>query len=448
MKKQSSDKVTAIVGAGITGLTAACLLAKTGQKCLLLESEPQIGGLCRTYTLDGISFDLGPHLFFFNPRFKPDQFLLDLIKDEEFIEKRFSFAIKGLGRFWKMPLNIPDILFFYPLKYKWEMFKAILKKNRIDADPGSVRAMIEEKSGHTYWADLFGPLMKKKSLISGDFLHRDWAVRVDRDINNRKEDFSSLEISIGLRHKIKTILNPRYYYPAKGFQVIADKLHKEYCAAGGITQLECGPVSFKTQNHRVDQICFKNTSYPVKDVIWTAPVNEINRILGADIPPVESVDIIIALATYNRPFKTDRPYVYTYHIDNSVIFNRLYYPESIFGRKSMDKEGICAEISASPKLMQASDQEIKARVIDGIEREKVFEKKYLRECKIIRLKNAMPVYDLGYETVMQETFREIHKYQNLFSIGRRGGYFFCQTPAAIMQGVKVAEHLSRKSFIN
>ncbi len=48
-----------IVGAGASGLTAAAYLTKAGHKTLILEKEPQCGGLVNSFTRDGFTFDGG-----------------------------------------------------------------------------------------------------------------------------------------------------------------------------------------------------------------------------------------------------------------------------------------------------------------------------------------------------------------------------------------------------
>ena len=48
-----------IVGAGAAGLTAAAFLAKYGHSPLLIEKEPQCGGLITSFTRDGFTFDGG-----------------------------------------------------------------------------------------------------------------------------------------------------------------------------------------------------------------------------------------------------------------------------------------------------------------------------------------------------------------------------------------------------
>ena len=91
MNKQLPDeKITLIVGAGVTGLTAAYTLANAGEKCLLLEREATIGGGCRTYVLDDVTFDLGPHVLLLNPDSEADKLLLKLLENDEVISKKLS----------------------------------------------------------------------------------------------------------------------------------------------------------------------------------------------------------------------------------------------------------------------------------------------------------------------------------------------------------------------
>lgn len=56
---------TAILGGGLSGLALARLLQEKGEKVLVLEGEHQYGGLCRSRTTDGFTFDTGgSHIIF------------------------------------------------------------------------------------------------------------------------------------------------------------------------------------------------------------------------------------------------------------------------------------------------------------------------------------------------------------------------------------------------
>lgn len=440
---KSSSERTVIVGAGVTGLTAAYILQKAGEQCVLLEADERVGGLCKTYILDDIVFDLGPHLFFFNPDFEADQFIFDLLKDEKLINNRFRFAIHAQGRYWRMPFDVFDFLFFYPWRYKREMLQCLLSRGkRVNLDDKSLQAMIAERSGHAYCADVFAPVMAKKALVPCNKLHRDWALRVERDVRNRRVASSGLDRVLSLRNRILTILNPRYYYPSRGFEIIAQKLWNRYRQLGGETILKCGHVSFVKEKGRISEVIVKEMSFPVKNVIWTASINALNSLLSADVSPIHYGDLLIVLLTYNQQKRVHRPFAYTYHPDDDLIFNRIYYPNNIFKDTAPpDREGICVEACISPEVQKTSDKDIVARVTDDIEKLGLYKKVNLRKYQCFRLKDSMPIYELDYEDRIEQAFGMVRSYENLYSVGRTGGYFFCLTPAAVGQGMKIAGHL-------
>jgi protoporphyrinogen oxidase len=50
---------TAILGGGLTGLALARLLHERGDEVVVLEAEQETGGLCRSKTTNGFTFDIG-----------------------------------------------------------------------------------------------------------------------------------------------------------------------------------------------------------------------------------------------------------------------------------------------------------------------------------------------------------------------------------------------------
>jgi all-trans-retinol 13,14-reductase len=58
----TAKKDVIVVGAGISGLLTALSLSKEGKDVLLLEEMPAIGGVCRSYMVDGYQVDTGAHI--------------------------------------------------------------------------------------------------------------------------------------------------------------------------------------------------------------------------------------------------------------------------------------------------------------------------------------------------------------------------------------------------
>jgi len=54
-------KDTIVIGTGLTGLTSAFYLKKAGNDFLVLEKETQVGGVIKTITQDGFTFEEGPN---------------------------------------------------------------------------------------------------------------------------------------------------------------------------------------------------------------------------------------------------------------------------------------------------------------------------------------------------------------------------------------------------
>ncbi|MEI2700709.1 MAG: NAD(P)-binding protein [Microthrixaceae bacterium] len=50
-----------ILGGGIAGLSLASFL---DQRSVILEKDSVVGGLCRSYKLNGVAYDVGPHIIF------------------------------------------------------------------------------------------------------------------------------------------------------------------------------------------------------------------------------------------------------------------------------------------------------------------------------------------------------------------------------------------------
>ncbi|RKX35968.1 MAG: hypothetical protein DRP64_19015, partial [Verrucomicrobia bacterium] len=66
-----------VVGSGISGLTAALLLARQGGRVLVLEKAPTIGGSMARFSLKGVPFDTGFH---FTGGLAPRGLLFDMLK--------------------------------------------------------------------------------------------------------------------------------------------------------------------------------------------------------------------------------------------------------------------------------------------------------------------------------------------------------------------------------
>ncbi len=59
----ASAPLTIVIGGGISGLTCAYALKRSGQNVLLLEASARPGGMIQSVTENGYLFELGPQSF-------------------------------------------------------------------------------------------------------------------------------------------------------------------------------------------------------------------------------------------------------------------------------------------------------------------------------------------------------------------------------------------------
>ncbi|KAH9648729.1 Amino oxidase domain-containing protein [Citrus sinensis] len=121
----------AVIGAGISGLVSAYVLAKAGVEVVLYEKDDYLGGHAKTVTFDGVDLDLG--FMVFNRVTYPNmmEFFESLGVDMEMSDMSFSVSLeKGHGCEWGSRNGLSSL--FAQKKnvlnpYFWQMLREIIK---------------------------------------------------------------------------------------------------------------------------------------------------------------------------------------------------------------------------------------------------------------------------------------------------------------------------------
>ncbi|KAH9648718.1 Amino oxidase domain-containing protein [Citrus sinensis] len=127
----STKMRVAVIGAGISGLVSAYVLAKAGVEVVLYEKDDYLGGHAKTVTFDGVDLDLG--FMVFNRVTYPNmmEFFESLGVDMEMSDMSFSVSLeKGHGCEWGSRNGLSSL--FAQKKnvlnpYFWQMLREIIK---------------------------------------------------------------------------------------------------------------------------------------------------------------------------------------------------------------------------------------------------------------------------------------------------------------------------------
>lgn len=94
----------AILGGGLTGVTLGRLLKERGEDIIILERDRQIGGLCRSKTENGFTFDIGGSHIIFSRDKEVLEFMRDVLEENK-DERNRNTKIFFKGRYVKYPFE-------------------------------------------------------------------------------------------------------------------------------------------------------------------------------------------------------------------------------------------------------------------------------------------------------------------------------------------------------
>ena len=119
--KKNNEKI-AIIGGGISGITASVLLIEKGYKVDIFEAKKNLGGRAGSIQNKNITVDIGQHIFL--PSYKTFLEVLDKLGLNNYlnIEKKLNIPIQYKGKKYLLKSRIP----FFPLNM---MFSVIGYKN-------------------------------------------------------------------------------------------------------------------------------------------------------------------------------------------------------------------------------------------------------------------------------------------------------------------------------
>ncbi len=155
-----------IVGAGITGLTAAYHLLKSGLQVTVIESSDEIGGLASSISVSGVPTEKYYH-FICRGDYELINFISELGLAEELHWKKGKTSYFVQNEMW--PFNTPfDLMRFAPipfaqkLRFGIRILQSQLKKEWGSLDKISAKEWLLKKFGPVVYFEIWDPLLRIK----------------------------------------------------------------------------------------------------------------------------------------------------------------------------------------------------------------------------------------------------------------------------------------------
>lgn len=278
-----------ILGAGITGMSAAYKLAINGFEVIIIEKEKQIGGLAGSVNRNGAIFDFGAHGFLLDDDLKKEFFKIINEDDLNIFQK--NVKIKFGKKYYQYPLDAIDILI------KSNPIMALL----CFADYIIVKIKMKlcspiDDSAETWIINRFGNSLYK--VYFENYTEKVWGIHprlIAPSFTEERIPLLNLRTTIKttIKKTIKRIIKKekyteysylrQIYYPKKGMMFFFENILNELNKNKTIIYLNSKITNIQIDGDRAKSVSFKNDgknkTIEYDFVISTIPINNLINIV-------------------------------------------------------------------------------------------------------------------------------------------------------------------------
>jgi protoporphyrinogen oxidase len=388
---------TAILGAGISGLSLARFLLEGGLArgdVTLFEAAASVGGLCASKTVDGFTYDVtGGHILY-----SKDAAAMRWMKDAAggdaaFVEKRRETKIRFGDRWVHYPFenglsDLPQAANFDCLKGYVEAWH----KRQVDGSraPNSFGAWVRWRFGEGIARHFMDPYNKKVWKRELDLLSSDWvAGRVpDAPI----EDV--LRASVGIRTEGYTHQSIFYYPVRGGFQAITDgvasTLKDRVRLSTPVKEIERVRERWRVNGEEFDRVICTLPLTDVPKIVRGVPEDVARAMTGLEYNSITC--ILVALDRAKHP---DLSWIYLPHDDqgpaNRVTYMSNYAPSNAPAGKS----SFLCEVTHKGGAPYP-DSSLEKEVLAGLERAGLLRRGEVLFTDRVSTRHAYVVFDHEY----------------------------------------------------
>ena len=444
MKKPSVlDGQVVVVGGGVTGMTSALLLQESGADVVLIEKQPLIGGLARSFEYDNFIFDVGPHRYHTeNPNVVT--FLERLMKNQSLWFPRCS-EVFFRGKYYSWPLKPQNLLQLpLPLALRASLDLAVNSYRKYDTD--SFETYVLRQYGPTLYQNFFADYSQKFLGIHPRDTHTDWAkVGINRAIIENDLQMQNLS------QLLKTTLlqsggdEAQFLYPKKGIHQTWQIAARLFEQKGGRLVMGSG-ARLEAGKGRVSRVVAEATgeSFDPSVVIWTAPITLATRQLDLPTPDLRYLGLLL----YNVCAECDVPrnYQWCYYGAKHLVFNRISIPKFFSPTTSPPgTTGLCVELTC----MEGDERWHHAErltdwVVDDLVRVGMIpNRKAVSDVYVERIPDSYPIYHKEYPEELQKARNALSTFDNFHLAGRTGMFWYNNMDHSIENAMQLCKRLLR-----
>ncbi len=453
-----------VIGAGPAGLTAGYLLSKAGVATTIIEQDERyVGGISRTETYKGFSFDIGGHRFFSKSREVVD--LWNEILPQDFIERPRLSRIYYSGKFFSYPLKAFEALnnLGY-IESSYCVLSYLYRQAFPHEKPETFHQWISNQFGERLFSIFFKTYTEKVWGMSCDEISADWAAQRIKGLDLWSAMSNALRRSIAPRSPspkgddgavIKTLIES-FRYPRKGPGMMWEAAARRFQENGGTLHLghTLRRLAYDSDSARwtVEAVKPDGTSaaFSARSIISSAPITELCRAISprpACISAAEGLryrDFLTVALVVDKPdiFPDNWIYVHEPSVKVGRVQNfRSWSPEMMPSDKvtCLGLEYFCFE---GDGLWAMQDAELVAMAKSELAAIGIARPDEISDGCVVRQRKAYPVYDEGYRERVDTIRTELaDHYPTLHLVGRNGMHKYNNQDHAMMTAMLTVRNI-------
>lgn len=449
------SKHVIVLGAGITGLSAAWRLTDNGIDVDILEAESVVGGLAGTVRKNGCSLDFGPHSFF-----SEDQQIIDAVLglfDNKLKPQTRKVKFYYQGSYMDYPLTHKSILLqmnpYFGMRVVLNFLKSKIfshKQVRTKSEEETVEQWAIANFGEYFYRAFFKPYTEQFWKIScSELSSRSIPTHTKMSFMNTLKLLLHCKATKKGDSLIERESLPTYY-PDSGFYEISGKIAKVVEKNNGRIHLGARACAIiKLPNSKTKVVYQQNgetKEIQADFVISTIPLPILGKMLQP-YPPSEIITAadelryqsLIVLGMQTKKCNViDCGYIYILN----KPFNRLSNMNSFSVLTSPPGDNVIfVEITClrGSKMWNTGKEEIFDMCIDSLSREGFLNPGDVKELFLAKAAHAYPIYRKGYSNHLNVLLKYIKNYGVVDTIGRCGEFMYMDIDKCIRRAFDFAD---------
>ncbi|UCE89691.1 MAG: FAD-dependent oxidoreductase [Pseudomonadota bacterium] len=448
--KVSGTHDAVVLGAGLAGLAAERRLADAGRFVTVVERGAVAGGLARTVTVRGFRFDLGGHRFITDDP-AIEAFVRDLLGSDCLSVPRSSRIMLG-GKCFHYPLRpLNAILGFGALTSARILFDYACEQLRArwrSTTPRSLEDWVVRNFGRRLFEIYFRDYSEKVWGIDSRHIAMQWVA----------QRVQGLSLGRAIRHamlpapwpRLHTLAD-RFLYPAQGIGQIAQRLVGSMGSRARLLN-DTSVVRIEHRDNHITGAVVRRAGYEQRLVgehfISSIPLQALIATLSPPAPaPVRAAaaglrsrDLVLVTLMLDRARATGHTWIY--FPEPQVPFGRIHEPTNWStqmapsGKTALVAEHFCFRGDGT---WGSSNEALVQRTRQWLARLGFIDPAEVIDAEVVRVPNAYPLFEVGYETRCQCICDYLARFDNLHLTGRGGKFRYYNMDQAIGSGMQAAQ---------